>query len=224
MLKLSKKIHPSVLMAVFWVLIATLGRVIPHPPNVTPLLGLTMLAGMQFNKKTTVLITLISMLMSDAVLSYIVGYQWLGSWSLFTYSGMAICALFASRLPVGALVSKQPILQSSGLSLRDCVSSRGNLRLVRSTHPSLRAKRGNLLIKIAQYTVGLSGLYWLWTNFGTWLCSSFYPHNLSGLSECFIAGLPFLRNAVFGDLVWTTALFIAALKFSPVTATASNAQ
>jgi hypothetical protein len=44
--------------------------------------------------------------------------------------------------------------------------------------------------------------FWLWTNFGTWLCSGIYPHHINGLTTCYIAALPFLRNAMGGDLIW----------------------
>lgn len=48
--------------------------------------------------------------------------------------------------------------------------------------------------------------YWTWTNFGVWLCG-FYPRSLIGLESCFIAGLPFLRNALIGNLVWMVVIW-----------------
>lgn len=52
------------------------------------------------------------------------------------------------------------------------------------------------------YLICSSFGFWLWTNFGTWLCSGIYPQHIVGLITCYIAALPFLRNAVFGDLIW----------------------
>lgn len=49
--------------------------------------------------------------------------------------------------------------------------------------------------------------FWLWTNFGTWLCSGLYSKNLTGLSACYIAALPFLRNQLIGDVAWMLVLF-----------------
>jgi len=34
-----------------------------------------------------------------------------------------------------------------------------------------------------------------------------YPMTGAGLVECFTAAIPFFRNSVAGDLVYTTALF-----------------
>lgn len=54
----------------------------------------------------------------------------------------------------------------------------------------------------------ISGLgFWLWTNFGTWLTSGIYPLTTAGIIRCYAAALPFLRNALLGDLVWVLVIF-----------------
>ena len=50
-------------------------------------------------------------------------------------------------------------------------------------------------------------LYWLWTNFGVWLTSGMYAKNLSGLFTCYAVALPFLRNALIGDFIWSAVIF-----------------
>lgn len=52
-------------------------------------------------------------------------------------------------------------------------------------------------------------LFWIWTNFGYWLVMNLYPKNLAGLFSCYVAALPFLRNALCGDLVWFLVIFVA---------------
>jgi hypothetical protein len=44
------------------------------------------------------------------------------------------------------------------------------------------------------------------TNFAVWL-GDLYPHTPSGLADCYIAALPFYRNQIAGDLLFTGALF-----------------
>jgi hypothetical protein len=44
------------------------------------------------------------------------------------------------------------------------------------------------------------------SNFGVWL-GTMYPHTPSGLVDCYVAALPFYRNQIIGDLVFTGALF-----------------
>ncbi len=54
---------------------------------------------------------------------------------------------------------------------------------------------------------GSSILFWLASNGAVWLFSGMYPLTLSGLTQCYIAALPFLEKTMLGDLVWTGVLF-----------------
>lgn len=49
------------------------------------------------------------------------------------------------------------------------------------------------------------------TNAAVWAFQSMYPHTLSGLMQAYVAGLPFLRNTVAGDLVYTS-IFVGAVR------------
>lgn len=53
------------------------------------------------------------------------------------------------------------------------------------------------------FGVGGSLLFYLWTNFGVWLQGrgTFYPAGLDGLMASYVAGLPFLRPMLVGNLV-----------------------
>jgi len=45
------------------------------------------------------------------------------------------------------------------------------------------------------------------SNLAVWAFVGIYPHTLTGLTECFIAAIPFLEKTMFGDLLWTAVLF-----------------
>ena len=57
------------------------------------------------------------------------------------------------------------------------------------------------------YFVGASFGFWIWTNFGVWLTSHLYPKSFAGLIACYTLALPFLRNALLGDLIWGVLIF-----------------
>lgn len=62
-----------------------------------------------------------------------------------------------------------------------------------------------------------SALFFFITNGAVWAIGegTTYAHNLTGLTEAYVAGLPFLRNTLAGDLVYVGALFgIAELAFA----------
>lgn len=46
--------------------------------------------------------------------------------------------------------------------------------------------------------------FWLWSNLGSWYVMPVYSKNLSGLWQCYVAALPFLRQQLLGDVVWFT--------------------
>lgn len=56
-------------------------------------------------------------------------------------------------------------------------------------------------------SLGASVLFYVVSNFGVWLEGRMYPMTLSGLLDCYYQAIPFFRNTVLGDLVFTTILF-----------------
>ena len=45
------------------------------------------------------------------------------------------------------------------------------------------------------------------SNFGVWLTGNMYPYSLSGLAACYAAALPYFRNDVVSNLLFTTVMF-----------------
>lgn len=45
--------------------------------------------------------------------------------------------------------------------------------------------------------------FYLWTNFGWWLISGMYPMNFLGLTQSYIAALPFLKNQLTSVVFFT---------------------
>jgi hypothetical protein len=76
-----------------------------------------------------------------------------------------------------------------------------------------RIKVGTVLLA----TLSSSIIFFIVTNFAVWIGSPFYPQNIAGLIECYVAGLPFLNNGVLGDLFFSTIFFggfyLAQLRF-----------
>lgn len=154
------------IVAVFWIIIAVLGRIVPHLPNATPLSSLCLLSGVLLTRPKALTVTFFSLLISDLLLSHLYHYPLIGSWTLFTYSGFAFVVCIGASL-------------------------------------ATRSPLPFYLITIEL----ISMIYWLWTNFGVWLLSGMYVHSVAGLLLCYVTALPFLRNALGGDLIWMITLF-----------------
>ncbi|MCA1714808.1 MAG: hypothetical protein LC715_06785, partial [Gammaproteobacteria bacterium] len=57
------------------------------------------------------------------------------------------------------------------------------------------------------YSLAGSVLFFLVTNFGTWLGSSMYPQTGAGLVAAYAAGIPFFQWTVLGTLFYAALLF-----------------
>ena len=72
--------------------------------------------------------------------------------------------------------------------------------------------RSLLRSKLSAPRVGLcalscSAVFFLSTNLAHWASMGMYPLTAGGLAECYGHALPFLRNTVYGDLLWSATLF-----------------
>ncbi len=62
----------------------------------------------------------------------------------------------------------------------------------------------------AAIVAACSILFFMLSNGAVWAFSGMYSLNLAGLTQCYIAALPFLEKAMTGDLFWTAVLFGSA--------------
>lgn len=152
------KSWPRLLLLAALVGIAASLRLIPHPPNVSPIGAIALFGGAVFSsKRGALLIPLAAMLLSDIVIG------------------------------LHALI---PVVYG-------CIGL--NMLLGRW----LRSRRR--VVPIALATTAGAVQFFVITNFACWLLA--YPHTLEGLSSCYVAAIPFFRNTLIGDAIFTTALF-----------------
>jgi len=56
-------------------------------------------------------------------------------------------------------------------------------------------------------SVAASVQFFLITNWAVWMFTPLYPKGLSGLFASYVAGIPFFRNMLLGDIGYTAVLF-----------------
>ena len=142
------------------VLTATAARLIPHPPNFSPIAALALFGGASFaSKRGAFLVPLVALFLSDLVLGfYTITPVIYGSFALIT------CLGFWLR-------------------------QRQNIR------------------RLAAASVAGAVLFFIVTNLGVWIFDSFYPKSITGLVECYVAGIPFFGNTLISDLLYSALLF-----------------
>ena len=62
-------------------------------------------------------------------------------------------------------------------------------------------------LHIAGAALASSVLFFVLTNFAVWAFDSLYPMTLDGLIACYVAAIPFFRNMLLGDVLYTVLLF-----------------
>jgi len=153
-----KAAHPLVLITVIGA--AAASRLIPHPPNFTPIAAMALFAGAY------------SRIMWQALL-------------------IPLGALFVSDLFIG-WHPLMPVVYAS-------------FALIVGIGMWLRARKS---IGRVAFAVGASSIsFFMITNFAVWAFGSMYPKSLGGLFAAYVAGLPFFRNTVLGDVSYSAILF-----------------
>lgn len=87
--------------------------------------------------------------------------------------------------------------------------------------------RKKSVANIAFAAVWSALIFFVVSNFGVWVSSTTYPHNISGLLACYAAAIPFYKNEFFGNFVLNSImgnLFFSALLFGGYYVLAKNRQ
>lgn len=175
MKKLAKLVNPISI-----ILVAASLRLLPHPPNFTPIAALAIFGGVYLSKRSALLLPILLMIISDYLLLYINPYRY----PFFKFDYLyPFTALFHSTT---AFVWGSLII--SGL-----------IGFIIKKHLQPKFVLAAAILASVQFFVI--------TNFGVWLTSNLYPHNFTGLAECFIAAIPFFKNTLVGDLFFTATIF-----------------
>lgn len=71
-------------------------------------------------------------------------------------------------------------------------------------------RRNSLKLISASFLGSFSSsiFFFIWTNFGVWF-EGWYPATVSGLIQCYLMGLPFLRYNLFSNLVFVPLGFVS---------------
>jgi hypothetical protein len=142
------------------ILAATASRLIPHPPNFSPIAALALFGGASFaSKRAAFLVPLAGLFLSDLVLGF---------------------------------YSITPVVYGS-FALITCLG--------------LWLRRRQSVSRIASAAVVSALLFFVLTNFGVWAIGTMYPKNFAGLTDCYVAAIPFFRNTLASNLLYSALLF-----------------
>ncbi len=123
--------------------------------------------------------------------------------ALAMLSGTVLPRRFAFVVPLGLMLASDLIIGFYALPVMVSVY----LCFAASNLLGLRLRRRFGLGRLALSSLTGSLLFFLVTNAAVWAFQSMYPQTIAGLGQAYVAGLPFFRNTVAGDLVYSGLFF-----------------
>lgn len=117
------------------------------------------------------------------------------------FGGAVLGSRFALWLPLAVMVVSDLFLGSHGTML----FTWSGFMLVGAFGMLLKNKSNYLRVPIG--SLGAALIFYIVSNFGVWVEGKLYTYTWQGLVDCYVAALPFLRNELIADLLFTSALF-----------------
>lgn len=161
------------------VVLAVLLRLLPHIPNFAPISALALFGGVYLGKRYALVLPLLVMIISDYLLLYINPF----GTPFFTGNH---------------LYAPQAAMNNTTLAVYGSFLLSGFVGLWLRNHKSPQT-----IFLAATFS---SIQFFLITNAAVWLAGA-YDRSIAGLWESYIAGIPFFRGTLFGDLFYTGAFF-----------------
>lgn len=153
-------LKPRVMLIVAMIAAAAAARLLPHPPNMTPIFAMALFGGATLtDKRFAFAVPLAAMFLSDLVLG-------------FHNEMIAVYGAFVLIVCLGIWL-----------------------------------QRRKTPLMIAGAAIATSLIFFVLSDFGIWLTGDMYPRTFAGLVTCYTMALPFLRNQIGGDLLYTAILF-----------------
>ncbi len=166
-----------------------------------------MIQNLNITPRTKFVLAIIALVALARLLPHPLNFTPIGAIALF--AGTYITnKKHAFLLPMITLLVSDILLQlvnGSGF-YRDMIFVYGSFALVTAIGFILRGREQRQTIMVASLVSSI--LFFFITNFGTWLMYDMYPKTGAGLISCYIAGIPFFKGTVMGDLFYNIILFV----------------
>lgn len=122
-------------------------------------------------------------------------------------SGFLMARRYAIWLPVLIMAVSDMIIGTHPLILWTW----GSFALIALLSSTFLSKRniGAGTVTVAALSSGV--LFFVITNFGVWLQSGMYIHNMAGLVQCYYNALPFFRNTLLSDVFFSASIYASYL-------------
>ena len=172
----------NIILIIALVAIGIIGRLIPHPPNFTPIIAIALLASHLFkNKWIIILPSLMAMWISDLIINNYLYGGYHDSLVIFSPSFLWVYGPIICIALLGTVLIKKVKISNIALS-----SISGSL----------------IFFLVSNFGVWISGAISI-----DGVLTPMFSKSLSGLIACYTVALPYFGNQLVGDLLYSATLF-----------------
>jgi len=169
--------NPRTLTLAGFIVAAALTRLLPHPPNFTPVGAVALFGAAHFRSRWAAFVApLAALFLSDAALELTTRLElhsgWLARGAGFHAGMWVVYGAMALVVAIGLLLRKRRSVAA-----------------------------------VAGCTLAGSVTFFLVTNFAWWMGYDLYPHTMAGLVASYVAAIPFFGWELLGDATYVTVLF-----------------
>lgn len=175
-----KKTFSKIVNPLLIIAFAVILRLVPHAPNFAPITATALFGGVYLSKRASLIIPLATLLLSDYLLLYVNPF----SSQPFNFSYIH---------PLSSLWYDSTVIAVYGSFLIS-----GLIGLYLRRHKSFS--------NIVASSLFASIQFFLITNAAVWLAGS-YDRSILGLWQSYVAGVPFFKGTLLGDLFYTGLFF-----------------
>jgi hypothetical protein len=185
-------------IAIFIIAIGILLRLIPHMPNFAPVGAIAMFAGIYLDKKWSWAIPIAMMFISDLFIG-------IYDWKIMA----TVYACFILSVLIGHMVARIKSVEMKSRHKIAEVKPRGSFEVSPRQIPRVL----KLISIYAGASLSGSIIFFLVTNAAVVFFGSWYPHTLQGLTDSYVAAIPFFRNTITSDLFYL-AIFSSSFELA----------
>lgn len=151
--------------------------------------------------KVISVIVVVGLLAASRLLKHPYNFTPVAAMALF--SGCHIRKYWGSLIPLGAMLVSDYFIGFYDWQVMASVYVSIFLAFIMGRFLSAKVKWHSVILS----AFGSSILFYLVTNFAVWAFFDWYPHTLNGLLNNYYLALPFFRNTLLGDLIYSAVLF-----------------
>jgi hypothetical protein len=119
------------------------------------------------------------------------------------FAGVYLGKKYSLLIPIGAMLLSDVFVGFYDVKLMAVVYGSFALVALYSLYLRQKVTTKNVIFS----SLGSSLLFFLTTNWAVWQFSAWYPKTFTGLLQSYAMGVPFFRNALLGDLMYTGMFF-----------------